>query len=73
MIDGKEQQKGFGTQALHLILELLARERHYDCVEVCVNRADVPALRLYMRMGFADTGYIDPEVPDSLNLRYRFP
>ncbi len=41
-------------------------------MEVCVKRSDAPALRLYERAGFADTGYIDPEAPDCLNLMYSF-
>ena len=54
------------------ILELLAAEGKYPCVEVCVKRAASAARRVYERAGFVDTGYIDPDLPDSLNLRYTF-
>ncbi len=73
MIDGWQQGKGYGTVALRLILAELERERKYPCVEVCVKRADAAALRVYEKCGFADTGYVDEEAPDCLNLMYEFP
>jgi len=72
MIDRRYQNRGYGTEALRLILADLGRERKYGCVEVCVSRQDAPALRVYEKAGFTDTGYVDPDVPDSLNLVYRF-
>ena len=72
MIDRRYQNRGYGTEALRLILEMLARERKYGCVEVCVNRQDSAALRVYEKAGFEDTGYVDGDVPDCLNLMYRF-
>ena len=44
----------------------------YDCAEVCVKMDDAQALHVYGKVGFVDTGYIDPDAPDSLNLVYRF-
>ena len=72
MIDARFQGRGFGTRALQMILERLRNEGKYDCVEVCVKRQDLAALRLYEKAGFADTGYVDPDAPDCLNLRYAF-
>ncbi len=72
MIDARFQSRGFGGEALRLILARLRTEGKYNCVELCVKRSDAPALRLYERAGFADTGYIDPEAPDCLNLMYSF-
>lgn len=72
MIDRRYQGRGLGTQALRLLLAELARERKYDCVEVCVKRADTTALRVYDKVGFVNTGYVDDDAPDCLNLRYRF-
>ena len=68
MIDARFQNRGYGTQALRLILAKLAAERKYDCVEVCVKREDAAALRVYEKAGFYDTGYIDEDAPDCLNL-----
>ena len=71
MIDRRYQGRGYGTEALRLILSELEAERKYDCVEVCVKRDDTPALRLYEKLGFIDTGYVDPDAPDCLNLIFR--
>lgn len=68
MIDARFQGKGYGTAALRLILLDLEKERKYDCVEVCVKKNDAAALRVYEKVGFVDTGYIDEEAPDCLNL-----
>lgn len=73
MIDGRFQGKGFGTAALRMLLSELEKERKYGCVEVCIKKNDEAALRLYEKIGFVDTGYIDEEAPDCLNLMYHFP
>ena len=72
MIDARFQGRGFGAAALRRLLHELEQERKYDCVEVCVKRVDESALRLYEKAGFVDTGYVDEDVPDSLNLMYHF-
>ena len=72
MIDQRYQNRGYGTKALELILSRLQAEGKYDCVEVCVHKTDLPALHLYEKAGFRDTGYIDDSAPDCLNLMYHF-
>ncbi len=72
MIDRRFQNKGYGTQALTQLLALLSEEGRYDQVEVCVDKRDSAALRVYEKLGFEDTGYIDDAVPHCLNLMYRF-
>ena len=72
MIDARYQGNGFGTRALRLILAGLMAERKYDCVEVCVKRTDAAALHVYETVGFADTGFIDDDAPDCVNLAFRF-
>ncbi len=72
LIDARYQNRGYGTQALSLIAEKLKHEHAYDCVEVCVKKADVPALHVYEKVGFADTGYTDEEAPDCVNLMLYF-
>ena len=37
-------------------------------MELCVKKADVAAIRLYEKHGFVDSGYIDEDVPDSVNM-----
>ena len=68
MIDQKYQRKGFGSQALKMILEDLRQENHYDHVELCVKKEDAEAIHLYEKLGFVDSGYIDAGLPDSLNM-----
>jgi len=68
MIDRRFQGKGYGAAALGLILGELRREGHYDRVEVCVKKEDAEAIRLYEKSGFVDSGYIDEDAPDSLNM-----
>ena len=72
MIDRRFQNKGYGTEALKQIIERLKKDGKYNCVEVCVSKADVPALKLYEKFGFVDTGYIDDSAPDCLNFMYYF-
>lgn len=72
MIDRNFQGKGYGFEALKLILARLKDEQKYDCVEVCVKMEDAQAIHVYEKAGFVDTGYIDDDVPDSYNLVYRF-
>lgn len=71
MIDQRFQNKGYGTEALRLILDFLKQEGKYAGVEVCVNREDAVALHIYEKAGFVDSGYIDDDLPDCLNLIYQ--
>ena len=68
MVDEKYQKKGYGSRALQLILDELRTENHYDHVELCVKKADTEAIRLYEKHGFVDSGYVDEDLPDSLNM-----
>ncbi|MCR5183045.1 MAG: GNAT family N-acetyltransferase [Clostridia bacterium] len=68
MIDWRFQGRGRGSEALRLILDELRKEAHYDHVEVCVKKNDAEAIRLYEKYGFTDSGYVDEDAPDSLNL-----
>ena len=72
MIDKKFQGQGYGFRALELILAALKAEQKYACVEVCVKREDVQAIRVYEKAGFVDSGYIDDTVPDCLHFVYHF-
>lgn len=68
LIDRREQGRGVGSAALALVLDRLRAEGRWSTVEVCVKKADAPALRIYEKAGFVDSGYVDPAVPDALNL-----
>jgi len=68
MIDQRYLGMGYGSQALKLILDELRKEGHYDHVEVCVKKADETAINLYKKHGFTDSGYVDTDTPDSINM-----
>ncbi len=68
MIDRNYQGRGYGSSALRLILDLLRREARFDHVEVCVKKEDAEAIHLYEKLGFVDSGYVDGEAQDSINL-----
>lgn len=72
MIDKRFQNKGYGTEALRLILLQLLKEGKYASVKVCVNEKEIAALNMYRELRFSDTGYIDESCPDCLNLAYQF-
>ena len=68
MIDQRYQGKGYGSAALGLILDELRKEGHFDHVEVCVKKNDAEAIHLYEKYGFVDSGFVDEDLPDSLNM-----
>lgn len=72
LIDIRYQNQGYGYKSLKLILDYLYVERRYENVEVCVKKKDSKAIKLYKKIGFKDTGYIDPNVEDILNLVFSF-
>ena len=68
MVDQRYQGKGYGSEALGLILDELRKEGRYDHVEVCVKKEDTGAIRLYEKHGFTDSGYFDEDAPESINM-----
>jgi ribosomal protein S18 acetylase RimI-like enzyme len=72
LIDQRYQGRGYGKQALQQVVDILAKEKKYEAVEICVKTENTHAVKMYESAGFVDTGYIDPDVPDSYCLRYTF-
>ena len=72
LIDHKYQNRSYGKQALGIVIEMLANERKYEAIEICVKMEDAQAIKVYRDSGFADTGYIDPDASDSYCFRYDF-
>ena len=68
MLDQRHQNRGYDAQALRLILDELRKENHYDHVELCVKKESAEAIRRYRKPGFIDSGYVDEDLPDSLNM-----
>lgn len=72
LIDGSQQGKGYGQQALRLLVNQCRREGKFPRVEVCVKKANTAAIHVYEKLGFRDTGYIDSDTPDSLCMAYEW-
>lgn len=72
LIDYRFKNRGYGQEAVQLVIEKLKQKGKYNSVEVCVKMEDTSAIHVYKKLGFVDSGYIDPQVPDSYNLVYRF-
>ncbi|MBR3961970.1 MAG: GNAT family N-acetyltransferase [Oscillospiraceae bacterium] len=70
MIDKNFQGRGYGIEALKLILEYLKKEGRFESVEICVKKEDFPAIKLYEKVGFKNSGYIDENLPDCINYIY---
>lgn len=66
MIDAAFQNRGIGQKALELVLNHCRKEKKFDTVEVCVKKMDHAAVHVYEKAGFRDSGYVDPDAPDSL-------
>lgn len=70
LIDQRHQQKGYARAALRIVLAKLQKERRFPMVELCVKKENTAAIRLYESQGFQNTGYVDPDTPDSLCMAY---
>lgn len=73
LIDEKCQNRGAGQKALRLILDHCRQERKFSRVEVCVKKTDTAAIHVYRKAGFVDSGYQDPDAPDSLCMVLELP
>lgn len=66
LIDEAYQQKGYAAAALRLLLPILQAEKKFPRIELCVKRENHAAIQLYASFGFMDSGYTDPDAPDSI-------
>ena len=72
MIDAQYQNRGFGKAALRLLIEELSKAPRYPMIELSCDRENVGAIHVYESVGFADSGYVDPDLPQYVNMVYRF-
>ncbi len=61
MIDQSHQGKGYGKQAMKLVLEKLRNDRSCEKVILCYIESDAAAQYLYEGLGFIHTGEADEE------------
>lgn len=55
-IDERYQGKGYGFEAMELILDLMKNDGKYDRVELCYIEGNDAARKLYEKLGFYLTG-----------------
>jgi len=73
LVDAAFQNQGIGRKALELVLDHCRRERKFSRVEVCVKKENTAAILMYEIAGFRDSGYEDPDAPDSLCMAIELP
>ncbi|WP_411844212.1 GNAT family N-acetyltransferase [Salinicoccus sp. HZC-1] len=58
-IDHSQQGRGFAKQGMYLLKDFVNREfPEYNEIVLTVNHKNIPAQKLYKRVGFIDTGKI---------------
>ncbi|HWQ58145.1 MAG TPA: GNAT family N-acetyltransferase, partial [Clostridia bacterium] len=68
MVDRRFQGRGYGPEAVRLIVGEFLQNPRYPMIEVSVDRTNGRALRLFEKAGFTDSGYTDPALPQYVNL-----
>ena len=72
-IDAAYQRRGYGRQALNIVIDKLSVERRYESLRLDVDIADIAAVNLYRSLGFTETGYFDSLHPELLFLGLSLP
>ncbi|MFC3899518.1 GNAT family N-acetyltransferase [Aliicoccus persicus] len=61
IIDQAHQGKGYGKQAIHLLIDIVTKKYQVNVVYLSFVKENVVAKQLYENMGFTFTGEYDPE------------
>ncbi len=72
MVDRSAQGRGVGSAALKLLIEKYSAAPRFPAMELAVHRENLRARRVYEKAGFVDSGYVDPALPQYVNMVYRF-
>lgn len=73
LIDAQAQGKDIGLRALRRIMQECSLEGKFPRMEVCVNRENIRAIRMFEKAGFHDSGYTDPDAPHCLCMTCNLP
>lgn len=60
-IDARYQGRGYGTEAVRLLLQGLKADGKFGRVVLCYVDGDEPAKRLYEKLGFRHTGEVEED------------
>lgn len=72
LVDQEKQGKGIGTAALSEIIKRYSIQPKFPMIELSVDKENRQARHVYEKAGFVDSGYIDPALPQYVNMVYRF-
>ncbi len=72
LIDRREQGKGYGVAAAKELIRRYSVRPRFPMLELSVDRENPRAKHVYEAAGFVDSGYVDPDLPQYLNLVYHF-
>lgn len=61
MTDKNQQRKGYGRQAMALIIDQIRQTYACDAILICFEPTNTVARRFYQSLGFQDTGRIEEE------------
>ena len=67
-IDERYQGRGYGKDAVRVVLDVLKADGKYDRVSLCYVDGNAAAVRLYEGFGFAETMREDDEIVMELSL-----
>lgn len=56
MVGEQFQGKGYGKEALKLIIDIMRDEKKFDLVELGCSRSNIPAMKYYEKCGFYYSG-----------------
>jgi diamine N-acetyltransferase len=59
MIDERYQRKGFGKQAMVVLIDMLKREKRFPKIGLCYIEGEKRAKNLYEGLGFKPTGEVE--------------
>ena len=57
-IDQRYQGKGYGFEAMRLIIDMLKNDKKYSKVSICLHDGNENARKLYEKLGFSPNGYV---------------
>lgn len=71
LIDYHHQNKGYAQSMIKEIIEMYSKNSKYPVIELSVDRSNYIAIHTYEKCGFVDSGYVDSDLPQFINMIYK--
>ena len=71
LIDYHHQNKGYAQGMIKEIIEMYSKNPKYPVIELSVDRSNYIAIHTYEKCGFVDSGYVDSDLPQFINMIYK--